>query len=322
MSWHEAPNFEWISIPPRHPCSADLDNDAQQIHFGVENVALRNKNRVPENPTPWNHRAGNSILLRNWNNSTLGHPLPTTSAMSSQLRTFSVGTFKAFGFFTWGLSCAWLYREYFYDWTSTSGASMYPTLGTTTKHNIISKQHRLGRDVRVGDLITFKHPNFAHLRLGKRVIGLPGDFVVRDPHMSATVGRMPVGPGAPAPSLNNADNDRAEDGEREEEEPEMIEVPPGHVWVAGDNLAWSRDSRFYGPVPMGLILGKVTRYSHPTSDWIIDMVKTGEDQLRPARGRGVEGLRVGEWTLTRSEFQELRDAAGKEEADLEKVERL
>lgn len=195
---------------------------------------------------------------------------------------------------------------------------MYPTLGTTTKYNIISKRHRLGRDLRVGDLITLQHPNFAHLRLGKRVVGLPGDFVVRDPHMSGTVGGMPVGPGA-GTSLSAEGGGGDDDEEREREEPELIEVPPGHVWVAGDNLAWSRDSRFYGPVPMGLVLGKVTRYSHPTSDWIIDMVKTGKDQLRPARVGGRAELGLGEWTLTRKHFKQMQDAAGKEEADLEKV---
>jgi hypothetical protein len=36
--------------------------------------------------------------------------------MSSRLRKFSVGTFKNLGFFTWGLSCAWLFQEYVYDW--------------------------------------------------------------------------------------------------------------------------------------------------------------------------------------------------------------
>ena len=29
------------------------------------------------------------------------------------------------------------------------------------------------------------------------------------------------------------------------------------MWVAGDNLDWSRDSRDYGPMPMALIIGKV-----------------------------------------------------------------
>lgn len=36
-----------------------------------------------------------------------------------------------------------------------------------------------------------------------------------------------------------------------------ISVPKGHVWVAGDNLSNSFDSRGYGPVPMGLIKGRV-----------------------------------------------------------------
>lgn len=40
-------------------------------------------------------------------------------------------------------------------------------------------------------------------------------------------------------------------------EADMLQVPKGHCWVVGDNLAWSRDSRLFGPVPMALIKGKV-----------------------------------------------------------------
>ncbi|TPX32470.1 hypothetical protein SmJEL517_g04484 [Synchytrium microbalum] len=35
------------------------------------------------------------------------------------------------------------------------------------------------------------------------------------------------------------------------------QVPPGHIWVQGDNSSNSKDSREYGPIPMGLIRGKV-----------------------------------------------------------------
>jgi len=34
-------------------------------------------------------------------------------------------------------------------------------------------------------------------------------------------------------------------------------VPDGHVWLEGDNPKNSRDSRSYGPVPLGLVDGKV-----------------------------------------------------------------
>lgn len=37
----------------------------------------------------------------------------------------------------------------------------------------------------------------------------------------------------------------------------MIQVPEGHCWVLGDNLAESRDSRVYGPIPLALVRGKV-----------------------------------------------------------------
>lgn len=35
------------------------------------------------------------------------------------------------------------------------------------------------------------------------------------------------------------------------------QVPKRHVWIQGDNIYASRDSRHFGPVPYGLIEGKV-----------------------------------------------------------------
>lgn len=37
-------------------------------------------------------------------------------------------------------------------------------------------------------------------------------------------------------------------------------VPEGHVYVLGDNLSMSEDSREFGPVPLTKILGKVVEY--------------------------------------------------------------
>lgn len=36
-----------------------------------------------------------------------------------------------------------------------------------------------------------------------------------------------------------------------------LQVPRGHVWLQGDNLLHSLDSRVYGPVPLALVRGKV-----------------------------------------------------------------
>lgn len=35
-----------------------------------------------------------------------------------------------------------------------------------------------------------------------------------------------------------------------------LQVPPGHVWLQGDNTLNSTDSRHYGPVPYALIKGR------------------------------------------------------------------
>jgi mitochondrial inner membrane protease subunit 1 len=37
----------------------------------------------------------------------------------------------------------------------------------------------------------------------------------------------------------------------------LIRIPEGHVWLQGDNLANSIDSRDYGPVPEAILKGRV-----------------------------------------------------------------
>jgi inner membrane protease subunit 1 len=78
-----------------------------------------------------------------------------------------------------------------------------------------------------GDLVTLKSP-LEHSRIiCKRVIGLPGDTICVDPT------------GKKAPSTEHA------------------VVPKGHVWIIGDNAAFSRDSSDYGPVSISLIQARL-----------------------------------------------------------------
>jgi len=78
-----------------------------------------------------------------------------------------------------------------------------------------------------GDIVTFVSPLDPQRVVCKRILGLPGDTICVDPT------------GEKAPST------------------EHVIIPAGHFWVAGDNAAWSRDSRDYGPVPMALLKGRL-----------------------------------------------------------------
>lgn len=69
-------------------------------------------------------------------------------------------------------------------------------------------------------------------------------------------------------SGTNVASAAGDDNEEEWDEPELIQVPEGHVWVEGDNLAWSRDSRVYGAVPMALIKGRSSWYVDGLFSWV------------------------------------------------------
>ncbi|KEQ73775.1 LexA/Signal peptidase, partial [Aureobasidium namibiae CBS 147.97] len=126
-----------------------------------------------------------------------------------------------------------IFFDHGYSWTGTWGPSMLPTLNASGTSVVISKWYRRGRGIQVGDIVSYKHPIQGELTTIKRVIGMPGDFVLRD-----------------TPSKGDGT---------------MIQVPVGHCWTVGDNLAASRDSRMYGPVPLALVKGKVVAI---WNDWL------------------------------------------------------
>lgn len=69
---------------------------------------------------------------------------------------------------------------YFYALDVTYGISMLPTINMQGDSVIISKLYRRGKNVRIGDMVSFDHPVDQQVQSIKRVVGLEGDWVCRD----------------------------------------------------------------------------------------------------------------------------------------------
>ncbi|GMH05561.1 hypothetical protein Nepgr_007401 [Nepenthes gracilis] len=110
--------------------------------------------------------------------------------------------------------------------TLVYGPSMLPTLNMRGDVLLSERvSHRLGK-VGLGDVVLVRSPENPRKTLTKRIIGVEGDRVI-----------FMVNPGSCDVSAT-------------------LVVPKGHVWVQGDNIYASKDSRHFGPVPYGLIQGK------------------------------------------------------------------
>ena len=121
-------------------------------------------------------------------------------------------------------------------------ASMRPTFAAGDVVLVSRRAPRVG-DLHRGDLVTFRDP-FHGQRALKRVVGLPGDeLVVLD-------GRLHVnGVTVREPYVNH----NLVDGYYSQ----TFRVPDGAVFLLGDNRSNSVDSRDYGPVRAGGLLGRV-----------------------------------------------------------------
>ncbi|EON69886.1 hypothetical protein W97_09150 [Coniosporium apollinis CBS 100218] len=67
-----------------------------------------------------------------------------------------------------------------YTIKGTRGASMLPTMAADGEGVVINKKYRRGRYIEVGDLVSVRHLFEPEEAAIKRVMGMPGDFVLRD----------------------------------------------------------------------------------------------------------------------------------------------
>lgn len=99
------------------------------------------------------------------------------------------------------------------------------------------------REIRRGDVVVFRAPEEPDKDFIKRVVAIGGDRVeVRDGIVY--VNDAPVD----EPFAHHASSYHKDYG------PAMI--PPGNVFCLGDNRDNSRDSRYWGPVPVELVKGR------------------------------------------------------------------
>jgi signal peptidase I len=143
-------------------------------------------------------------------------------------------------------------------------ASMEPTLrggdGLPGDRVLVDKVSYRVREPSRGDVIVFEAPADFHepgiTDLIKRVVGVPGDEIVFEGDRVRVNGQFtpepylrPGTPTQPAPPGEGRYNHRCIP-----EDP--CRVPPGHLWVMGDNRTDSEDSRYMGPVSQDLVVGR------------------------------------------------------------------
>ena len=106
---------------------------------------------------------------------------------------------------------------------------MLPTFNIAGDLVLVDKVFWKLFDIEFGSVLVFISPVDPDRLVMKRVLGRPGDLVLVDPTKSTN----------------------------------KIKVPPNHLWMQGDNYPFSNDSRFYGPIPIGLVQGRIVCQLYP-----------------------------------------------------------
>ncbi len=147
--------------------------------------------------------------------------------------------------------------------------SMLPTLQIGERIAVDKLSYRF-QPVGRGDIVVFRRPPLERADypdLVKRVIGLPGDTVSLSDGRVEIDGRPLAEPWLPTPAPATDPSPLAAPFSLDH----PYTVPAGHFYVMGDNRTDSEDSRYFGPIPADLIVGRMAFEAWPLGDgaWMV-----------------------------------------------------
>lgn len=157
-------------------------------------------------------------------------------------------------FFIQSLAAAYLFREHVCELTVCVGPSMMPTFNPKGDVAFVEHISVARQTIEVGDVVIAKSVQNPRQVVCKRVLGLPGDRICSSSNRyDVTENRGRVNGGQ---SWVYGEDD------------DCVVIPPGHVWLQGDNTMNSTDSRHYGPVPYATLKGRVVCRLYPDPKWV------------------------------------------------------
>lgn len=140
------------------------------------------------------------------------------------------------------LAVALVVRTFVVQLYLVDGESMFPTLHHRDRLLVSKIVYHL-RQPRAGEVVVLKDPTNPNRQLIKRVVAVEGETI------SLQERRLYVdGVEIAEPYVNPAPQQVADVAE--------TPVPPGHIYVMGDNRGASLDSRIIGPIAVADVQGK------------------------------------------------------------------
>lgn len=147
--------------------------------------------------------------------------------MSAWKRAWNVGVV-----FTGSLCTFYAISKYGAFISKVSGPSMFPTFSGQGDIVLVDATTRWNDTIKPGDIVICSRPVDPSENIIKRVTAVADEVVVVYP-------------------------------DRDHADIRRVQVPPGHIWIQGDNPTHSLDSRQYGAVPLALVRGRVVMQLWP-----------------------------------------------------------
>mmetsp|Transcript_15333 Transcript_15333/g.39466 ORF Transcript_15333/g.39466 Transcript_15333/m.39466 type:complete len:179 (-) Transcript_15333:1746-2282(-) len=137
------------------------------------------------------------------------------------------------------------------------GRSMQPVLnpeaapGAVPSRNwvLVNRWAALSVSLMRGDVVILTHPEKKDVSVVKRIVAFEGDVIKTNGYKKQ----------------------------------QYLKIPVGHCWVEGDHPVASKDSNSYGPVPLGLLTGKVIAILWP----VPEIARVATDLSADAKARSI-----------------------------------